>query len=237
MTEERNTRGQLLVTYPEWQDISTVAKRAGVDRYNGYLIIKKQPSTQRVEFTNAPADVMRIDLAAIAAEADAAITAYQEAQTAKAARKARQQQARAEAVRTLPERDRKIAEAQNALGEAKRALSLLAAQARNEIAKRRGALRSQCNADLRAAVNTQNEAFDAARADQEAQVAELYEFFDLEKVTIEARYDAEVAELSTDLEADIQALPGIVAKEQAVRVAELNATVAEAEDSLKQLRE
>lgn len=231
----RNVRGQLLVSYPKWLDISTVAKRAGVGRYSGYLIIKKQPSTQRVEFTNPPEGVMRIDLAAVAREADAAIAAYVAAQAAKAERKAKQQALREEAARTLPDREQKVAKAQNTIGESKRALSLLAAHARNETTKRRGELRTKCNADLREAVSAQNEAYEAARNDRETQVQEVYEFFEMEKATIESQYEATIAELSIDLEDDIQAVPGIVQSEQAVRVAELNATIAEAEALIKKL--
>ena len=237
MTDEatRNARGQLLVTFPEWLDISTVGERAGVSRYHGYLIIKGTPSCQRVEFTNHPSPQTRIDLAATRQDADAAIGVYQDKERAKQERKTAQDKQRVEARKALPEKRRQIAEARDARNVAKRELSRLLAGQKNEVAKRRSARRSVHNAALREAVDDMNASRDNAQKTFKEQGEELAQFYEVEIETIQAEYERELASLKVALDEDIDEMDDEVEAENATRVKVLETTIAEQQTIIERL--
>lgn len=235
--EVRNARGQLLVSYPEWVDISTVADQAGVSRYHGYLIIKDLHSCQRVEFTNHPDPNRRIDLAAEGMQAATAIEAYKARQRQKVEREEIQQKRRAEARAALPEKRRLIGEAREKRNNARRDLTSLRVGIKNEIAKRRGERHSQHNADLRRSINDTNASRNNAQESYEEQAEQLAEFNQMETATIQAEYERVVAALEDKLEVDIDEMDDEVEAENAKRILALESIIAQQQAEIDRLSE
>ena len=233
--ETRNSRGQLLVMYPAWLDISTVAERAGVSRYHGYLIIKDTPSCQRVEFKNHPNPNQRIDLAANSLDAEAAISAYKAKQREKLEREETQKQLRAESRKALPEKRRQIGDARELRNNAKRDLSRLKAGIKNETSKRRGARRSQHNNDLQDAVTSMNVNRDNAQQSFQEQGAQLAKFHEEEIATIMAEYERMIEELDAVLEVDIEEMDDEVEAENIKEIEALEAVIEEQQAKIDRL--
>ena len=231
----RNKRGQLIVSYDDWTDISRVGTSIHRGRYEGYLCLKRYaPSLQRVEFSDHPdtASGLKIDLAALRAEAETAVMNVEvKRQGVRNARTAEQKR-KAERRKDLPKRQRAVSIAQETIRHARRLINEIRRKVPQMIADKRAELLRKCADDADAATTHAQKEEEALRERCQVQFAEISEYQKQEKGVIEETRLQTIDDLNSQVHIDVGKYQAEVEEEYNPQLRSLQIALEEAQKTI-----
>ena len=231
----RNKRGQLIVSYDDWTDISRVGTSIHRGRYEGYLCLKRYaPSLQRVEFSDHPdsAGGLKIDLAALRAEAETAVMNVEVKRQGVRNARAAEQKRKAERRKDLPQRQRAVSIAQQTIRDARRLINDIRRKVPQMIADKRAELLRKCADDADAATTHAQREEEALRGRCQVQFAEISEYQKQEKGVIEETRLQTIDDLNSQVHIDVGKYQAEVEEEYNPQLRSLQIALEEAQKTI-----
>lgn len=228
----RNSRGMLIVDHDGWPSITDVSILLGMGeggRYEAYQLLDKYaPSLQRVEYTDAADPVNPWDLGAPKAEVEVALQKGKEEKErklqARQAYKQRQEARRA----TLPDRLKRLADAEAILAEAGKKRLALKNSINPRVREERGELQSECNETTEKVSSDSAAELEAVRGQITERMTSLDKFLGLETSRIEDARKNRIQQARDHLQSTLAAREVEIRAEVHAEVAKLNKIMSDA---------